>query len=124
MKTNDKITTVAKEFLKAFDAEDLVGRKKNLVRAVDSFCYVLKCEMYIHMTLNEVSDLVNDIFKKNKKSYLHSDVINAIRRHKDRMCNDFNGDVYYQDVYLEVMEKLRDNGVIKTTYHEKTETQK
>jgi hypothetical protein len=123
MKTNDKITIVAKEFLKAFDAEELFGRKKNLIRAVDAFCYVIKNVMYNQITLNDVSSFVNREFEKNKKSYLHSDVISAIRRHIARMDKGFAGDIYYQEVFNDVMGRLINKGVINTDkHHAKVET--
>jgi hypothetical protein len=117
MKTNDKISIVAKEFLKAFDAEQLIGRKKNLIRAVDSFCYVIKNIMYKQITLNDVASFVNKEFEKNKKSFLHSDVISAIRRHNTRMDDSFIGDVYYQEVFNDVVERLINKGVINTAKH-------
>jgi hypothetical protein len=123
MKTNDKISIVAKEFLKAFDAEELVGRKKNLIRAVDAFCFVIKNVMYKQTTLKDAASFVNREFVKNKKTFLHSDVINAVRRHNARMDEGFSGDVYYQDVYNEVIEKLINKEVINLDkHHAKVET--
>jgi hypothetical protein len=123
MKTNDKISIVAKEFLKAFDAEQLIGRKKNLIRTVDAFCYVIKNIMYKQITLKDAASFVNREFEKNKKSFLHSDVISAIRRHNARMDEGFSGDVYYQEVFNDVVERLINKGVINTAKHyEETET--
>jgi hypothetical protein len=123
MKTNEKISIVAKEFLKAFDAEELIGRKKNLIRAVDAFCFVIKNVMYKQTTLKDAASFVNREFEKNKKSFLHSDVISAIRRHNTRMDKGFTCDVYYQDVYNEVIEKLINKEVINSDkHHEEVET--
>jgi hypothetical protein len=125
MKTTEKITIVAREFLRAFDANELFGRKKNLIRTVDAFCYVVKCVMYKHITLSDVASLVNKEFEKNGKSFLHSDVISAVRRHLMRMEDGVNGDVFYQEVYNEVIEKLMNKFVLNTdTIHAETETKK
>ena len=48
MTVNEKIRIIANEFLDVFDAHDLKGRKKNLVRAVDAFVVVIKKEYPKH----------------------------------------------------------------------------
>jgi hypothetical protein len=106
MKSNEKIKRVAKEFLSVFDAKELTGRKKNLIRAGDAFCFVVKEVMYPAATLEEIANLFNAEFKKNKKNYLHSDVIMAIRRHHDRFSSSFCKDDYYIECVDGILVKL------------------
>lgn len=118
MTVNEKIRIIANEFLDVFDAHELKGRKKNLVRAVDAFVVVIKKE-YPMLSLTDVSNLVNKEFKKNNKNYQHCDIIFAMKRHDSRMDVEPYGDVFYRDCYDEVVAKLVNKQIIKQHGKEK-----
>jgi hypothetical protein len=116
MKKADKFHKIANEFLIIFDASELSGRKKNLVRAVDAFCSTVRYN-YPTITLSDVANMVNKYFDKNNKNYRHSDVIFAERRHLARMEDSLSGDLFYRECYNEVILKLTNNNIIPK--HEK-----
>lgn len=118
MTVNEKIRIIANEFLDVFDAHDLKGRKKNLVRAVDAFVVVIKKE-YPMLSLTDVSNLVNKEFKKNNKNFQHCDIIFALKRHDSRMDVEPYGDVFYRDCYEEIVAKLVNKQIIKQHGKEK-----
>lgn len=121
MKSNEKTKKVAKAYLNIFDAEKLTGRKKNLIRAGDAFCFTVKEIMYPAITLEEVANLFNSEFKRNNKNYLHSDVIQAIRRHHDRFSASYGCDVYYMECVDKVLNKLGSQGLLNIAYEEETQ---
>ena len=119
MKSNEKTKKISKAFLSVFDATELTGRKKNLIRAGDAFCYIIKEVLYTSSTFDEVATLFNTEFKKNKKFYLHSDVIMAIRRHNDRVSSDYSYDAYYTEAFIKTYERLREQNIFNPFTYEK-----
>ena len=55
--------TVATKFLNAFDAVNLTGRKKNLVRSGDAYLFFIKNYMYVNLTLLDIASKFNEDFK-------------------------------------------------------------
>jgi hypothetical protein len=99
--------TVATKFLNAFDAVNLTGRKKNLVRSGDAYLFFIKNYMYTNSTLMDIASKFNEDFKKYEKRYSHSDVIHSFKRHHDRM-SPMKGvcDRFYMEVYDKVINEL------------------